>query len=121
LPPPKFVFAQEGEEGRRGVALDSLVSPGCIVSGGRVHRSILSPGVRVNSFARVERSVLMDGVEVGRHSLVKNAIVDKEVLIPEGVQIGVDPAWDRENFFVSPQGIVVIAKRSEIPQGPVVS
>ncbi|MHC5040237.1 MAG: glucose-1-phosphate adenylyltransferase, partial [Planctomycetota bacterium] len=59
LPPPKFVFAQEGEQGRRGVALDSIVSPGCIISGGRVHRSVLSPGVRVNSFARVERSILM--------------------------------------------------------------
>ncbi|MHC4599598.1 MAG: glucose-1-phosphate adenylyltransferase [Planctomycetota bacterium] len=117
MPPPKFVFAQEGEKGRRGVALDSLVSPGCIVSGGRVHRSVLSPGVRVNSFARVERSVLMDGVEIGRHAVVRNAIVDKEVFIPESVRIGIDPEKDRERFYVSPKGVVVLSKRSRVDVG----
>jgi len=114
LPPPKFVFAQEGETGRRGVAFDSLVSPGSIVSGGRVHRSVLSPAVRVNSFARVEHSVLFHGVEVGRHAVVRNAIVDKEVFIPEGSKIGVDSDADRERFYVSPRGVVVIAKRSDV-------
>jgi glucose-1-phosphate adenylyltransferase len=118
LPPPKFVFAQEGEEGRRGVALDSLVSPGCILSGGRVHRSILSPAVRVNSFAQVEHSILLHGVEVGRHAVVRNAIVDKEVRIPEGARIGVDPEADRKNFHVSPAGVVVIAKRADVPLAP---
>jgi glucose-1-phosphate adenylyltransferase len=117
LPPAKFVFAQEGESGRRGVALDSIVSPGCIVSGGRVQRSVLSPGVRVNSFARVERSILMNNVSVGRHAVVRNAIVDKEVPIPEGARIGVDLDADRERFFVSPDGIVVISKRSNLHGG----
>jgi glucose-1-phosphate adenylyltransferase len=119
LPPPKFVFAQEGETGRRGEALDSMVSPGCIVSGGRVQRSILSPGVRVNSFARVDRSVLMNGVVVGRHAVVRNAIVDKEVIIPEGARIGVDPGSDRERYYVSPRGIAVLSKRSVVPHDAV--
>jgi len=114
LPPPKFVFAQEGESGRRGVALDSIVSPGCIVSGGRVHRSVLSPGVRVNSFARVEKSVLLDRVEVGRHASIRNAIIDKEVVIPEGSEIGIDLEADRQRFYVSPAGVVVVSKRADL-------
>jgi glucose-1-phosphate adenylyltransferase len=115
LPPPKFVFAQSGEQGRRGVALDSIVSPGCIVSGGRVRRSVLSPGVRVNSFSRVERSVLMDGVVVGRHAVVRNVIADKEVVIPEGARIGLDLEADRRDFYVSDKGVVVLSKRTTLP------
>ncbi|HUP87491.1 MAG TPA: glucose-1-phosphate adenylyltransferase [Acidimicrobiales bacterium] len=107
LPPAKTVHASEG---RLGVALDSLLSPGVIVSGGTVNRSVLSPGVRVHSWARVENSVLFEGVEVGQHAVVRNAIVDKYVVIPDGAEIGVHPEADRARFRVSDGGVVVIGK-----------
>ena len=107
--PAKFVFANE-EEGRVGRATDSLVSEGCIVSGGRVNRSVLSPSVRVNSFADVDESVLFEGVQVGRHAKIRRAIIDKNVDIPAGLRIGFDPEEDRRRFFVSPKGIVVVPK-----------
>ncbi|MCK6526456.1 glucose-1-phosphate adenylyltransferase [Myxococcota bacterium] len=111
VPPAKFVFAQaDAEGGRRGEAHDSLVSSGVIVSGGRVKRSVLSPRVRVNSFASVEDSVLHDNVDVGRYAILRRAIVDKGVRIPAGEQIGVDLARDRARFTVSDRGIVVIPK-----------
>jgi glucose-1-phosphate adenylyltransferase len=111
-PPAKFVF---DEDGRRGAAYDSMVSAGVIVSGGTVRRSVLSPGVFVHSHALVESSVLMHRVDVGRHAVVRNAIVDKNVQIPEGCEIGVDPTADRERFTVSPNGVVVIGKGEKIP------
>ncbi|NJN64915.1 MAG: glucose-1-phosphate adenylyltransferase [Acidobacteria bacterium] len=107
--PAKFVFAG-GEKGRIGVAYDSLVSPGVIVSGGQVERSILGPWCRVNSWARVEDSILMHGVDVGRHAVVRRAIVDKGVHIPAEYRIGVDPEEDRARFTVTEQGIVVIPR-----------
>jgi glucose-1-phosphate adenylyltransferase len=110
LPPPKFVFAQEWPGGRMGVALDSLVSPGCIISGGRVQNAVLSPNVRVNSYAYVMDSILFENVNVGRHAKIKRAIVDKDVNIPEGMQIGYNLAEDRKRFTVSEGGIVVIEK-----------
>ena len=112
LPPAKTVHASEG---RLGVALDSLLSPGVIVSGGTVNRSVLSPGVRVHSWARVENSVLFEGVEVGQHAVVRNAIVDKNVVIPDGAEIGVDPTLDRERFRISDGGIVVLGKNAVVP------
>ena len=92
LPPPKFVFSADGPPGhaRRGEALDSMVCPGCIVSGGQVRRSILSPSVRVNSYAVVEDSILFDGVDVGRHCRIRRAIIDKDVKIPPHTVIGYD-------------------------------
>jgi len=113
LPPPKFVFSDEGyrEHARRGEAHDSMVCNGCILSGGHVRRSILSPRVRVNSFSYVEASILFDGVDVGRHCRVRRAIVDKDVKIPPNTTIGYDLAEDRRRgFVVTEQGVVVIGK-----------
>ena len=110
LPPAKFVFADEESE-RTGTATDSLVSPGCIISGGRIHRSVLFPRVRIHSFSSVSESILMDGVEVGRHCTLKRVIVDKHVHIPAGTTIGEDLVRDRERgLLVSEEGIVVVPK-----------
>jgi glucose-1-phosphate adenylyltransferase len=118
LPPPKFVFSDEGARGqaRRGEAHDSMVCQGCIISGGHVRRSILSPKVRVNSFAIVESSILFEGVDVGRYCRIRRAIIDKEVKIPPHTTIGHDLEHDRQRgFLVTEQGIVVIAK-AELPE-----
>ncbi|MFZ5995881.1 MAG: glucose-1-phosphate adenylyltransferase [Nitrospirota bacterium] len=109
-PPAKFVFAQEYEGGRLGISLDSIVCDGCIISGGRVQNSVLSPRVRVNSWATVEESILMENVEIGRHAKIRRAIIDKDVYIPSGTVIGYDPEEDRKRFYVSSGGIVVIPK-----------
>ena len=111
-PPPKFVFAQTHiTKPRIGRALDSMVCAGSIVSGGRVERSILSPNVRVNSWASVEDSILFEGVEVGRHSKIRRAIIDKGVKIPSEMEIGFDHERDRSRgFTVSDSGIVVLGK-----------
>ncbi|MCD6459567.1 glucose-1-phosphate adenylyltransferase [bacterium] len=114
VPPAKTVFAQEKKGGRLGIALDSIVSGGCIISGGRVQRSVLSPHVRVNSYCRINSSILMEGVVVGRHSKIKNAIIDKSVLIPENSVIGYDVEKDRKNFTVTKNGIVVIPKEKKL-------
>ncbi len=113
LPPPKFVFNGEGAPGyaRRGEAIDSMVCNGSIISGGHVRKSVLSPRVRVNSFALVEESILFDGVDVGRHCRIRRAIVDKFVRIPPGTSIGYDLELDRRRgFTVTDNGVVVIAK-----------
>jgi glucose-1-phosphate adenylyltransferase len=110
MPPAKFVFAQEE---RRGQALDSIVSMGCIISGGLVERSILCPGVRINSYARVQDSILMPNVTVHRHSRVRRAIVDRDVVIPAGSIIGFDPDEDRRRHTVSESGIVVVTPGEE--------
>ena len=115
-PPAKFVFAQEEKGGRLGIALDSIVSPGCIVSGGRIQNSVLSSHVRVNSYAYVRQSVLMENVQIGRHCRICRAIVDKDVSIPAGTVIGHDPVEDASRFYVSPGGIVVIEKGTVLPE-----
>lgn len=108
LPPPKFVFANEQ---RRGFAMDSIVCPGTIVSGGQVRHSILGHEVRINSFAEVEGSILFGNVNVGRHARIRRSIIDKGVSIPAGVSIGFDAELDRSRgFTVTENGITVIAK-----------
>ena len=108
-PPAKFVFNQKSD-GRRGVAVDSLISDGCIISGGSVKRSILSPNVRVHSFSDVEDSLLFEGVEVGRYAKVKGAIIDKHAKIMPNATVGYDKELDRKRFTVTPKGIVVVEK-----------
>jgi len=107
LPPAKFVFAGEG---RLGHALDSMVCEGVVISGGEVRSSVLSPSVRVHSYASIERSVIFPGVDVGREAVVRNAIVDKNVRIAPGAQIGVDAEADRARFTLSAAGVVVVGK-----------
>jgi glucose-1-phosphate adenylyltransferase len=110
-PPPKFVFAEEGPNARRGEAIDSIVCQGTIVSGGKVRRSILGPNTRINSYAQIEDSILFDGVDVGRHAKIRRAIIDKGVRIPKGMVIGYDPELDAaRGFTVSEGGVTVIAK-----------
>jgi glucose-1-phosphate adenylyltransferase len=108
-PPAKTVFADE-EKGRAGKALDSIICSGVIISGGRVERSILSPGVRVNSYAEVSESILFHGVTIGMRAKVRKAIIDKGVRVPDGMKIGYDLEKDRERFYVSDEGVVVIGK-----------
>ncbi len=110
FPPAKTVFAGEEVTGRIGLVLDSIVSSGCIISGGRVQRSILSPNVRINSYSQVYDSILMEGCNVGRYAKIKRAIIDKDVSVPQGMVIGYDPEEDKKNFFVSESGIVIVAK-----------
>lgn len=108
LPPAKFVY---GYHERLGHALDSLISPGVIISGGEVIGSVVSPHVRVNSWSSVRDSVIFDGVNIGRSAVVNRAIVDKYVKIEEGAQLGVNHEHDRERgFYVSDNGIVVVPK-----------
>jgi len=112
LPPAKFVFE---ETGRVGQAVDSLVSQGVIVSGGRVRRSIVSPGVRVHSGSEVSGSVLLHSVNVGRGAVVKNAILDKNVVVWPGASIGVDRAHDLERgYTVTEGGVVVVGKGEQV-------
>jgi len=107
--PAKMVFADE-EAGRVGVALDSFVCGGSIISGGRVERSILSPDVRINSYSRVEDSVLFNRVQVGRHAKIRRAIIDKGNKVPPGCSIGYDLEQDAKRFTVTDSGLVVIPK-----------
>ena len=96
------------QEKRRGIALQSMVSGGCIVSGGEVHHSLLFSMVHVHSYSHVEHSVLLPQVDVGRNCVVRNAIIDRGCKLPEGLTIGVDPDHDRERFHVSEGGVVLV-------------
>lgn len=105
LPPAKFVF---DDDIRRGRAIDSMVSGGCIISGALVRRSLLFSNVTVDSFADISGVVALPEVKISEHSVVRNAIIDKGCVIPPGMQIGVDPEQDKKRFYVSPRGIVLV-------------
>ncbi|MCE5333619.1 MAG: glucose-1-phosphate adenylyltransferase [Desulfobacteraceae bacterium] len=116
-PPAKFVFNQpDHKDARTGTAVDSIVSHGCIISGGTVRSSVVSYNVTVRSWAEVDESVIMDNVEVGRHCRIKKAIIDKHNIIPPDTEIGINPLADRERFPVTPRGIVVVPKGYFKPQ-----
>jgi glucose-1-phosphate adenylyltransferase len=106
--PVKFVFAGEGNDKRRGEALDSIVSGGCIISGGRVVRSVLSRGVRIHSYANVEDSILFSNVEIGERCHIRCAIIDKNLRVAPGTRIGFDHEEDKKNYFVTESGITVL-------------
>jgi glucose-1-phosphate adenylyltransferase len=108
-PPAKFVFAQEGK--RMGIAVDSIVSSGSIISGGRVVNSVLSPDVRINSYCEIDKSILLSHVNIGRYSRIRNAIIDRDVHLPEHTVIGFNPEEDRKRYHVSENGIVVVVKQ----------
>jgi glucose-1-phosphate adenylyltransferase len=109
FPPAKFLF--DGTVGgRMGVAVDSIVSTGCIISGGRIQRCVLSPRVRTNSYSYAFESILMEDVDVGRYAKLRRAIVDKGVRIPPRTQIGYDPEEDARRFTITERGIVVVPK-----------
>jgi glucose-1-phosphate adenylyltransferase len=106
LPPAKFVF--DDDNGRRGVAIDSLVAGGDIISGGSVYRSLLFSNVRVHSYASVEDSVILPNVDVARNACLRRVVIDKHCRIPEGMMIGFDPEQDRKRFYVSDNGITLV-------------
>lgn len=110
FPPAKFVFAQDFDGGRMGVALDSVVCGGCIISGGRVQNSVLSPNVIVQDHADVRESVVMENVVIGEHARIRRAIIDKDVVIPPKTEIGYDREADRRRFTVTDSGLVAISK-----------
>jgi glucose-1-phosphate adenylyltransferase len=116
-PPAKFVFAER--TGRCGEALDSIVSPGCIVSGSTISGSVLCPNVRVHSFCHIEQSILMPGVRVGRHARIRRAIIDRDVFIPRGALIGYNREEDSRRHTVSPQGVTVVTLDDQPFIGPI--
>jgi glucose-1-phosphate adenylyltransferase len=115
-PPAKFVF---GEPGRTGMAINSVISGGCIISGAVVRNSVLSHDVRVNSYADVDSSIIFSHVNVGRHSRIRHAIIDRDVHIPDGAVIGYDPAEDKRNYFVTPSGLTVVTRDYSVYENPV--
>ncbi|HJW95394.1 MAG TPA: glucose-1-phosphate adenylyltransferase [Thermoanaerobaculia bacterium] len=115
LPPAKFVFA-DAQSKRIGIATDSMVSDGVIISGGTINRCVLHPRVRIHSYSDVDESILMDGVEIGRHSKIRRTIIDKGVRIPAGSTIGYDLEADRQHYTVTESGIVVVPKGAVIEE-----
>jgi glucose-1-phosphate adenylyltransferase len=107
LPSAKFVF---DDDGRRGMAVDSLVSGGCIVSGALVRRSVLFSGVRIHSYSSVEEAVILPGADVGHHCRLRKVVIDEDCRIPDGMTIGFDPATDAQRFYRSSNGVVVVTR-----------
>ncbi len=115
-PPAKFVFGQEGR--RMGIAVDSIVSMGSIISGGRVTNCVVSPDVRVNSYTEIENSILFSHVNVGRYSRIRRAIIDRHIHIPEHSEIGFDLEEDRKKYHVTETGIVVVVPEQRMFEEP---
>ena len=105
LPPAKFVF---DDDDRRGAAIDSMVSGGCIISGSRVTNSLLFSNVRVHDYSSIDASVLLPRVRVGERCVIRRAIIDANTLVPDGMQIGVDRAADAERFYVTENGVTLV-------------
>ena len=114
-PPVKFVFA---DPDRMGVALDSIVGGGSIISGGRVKRSVLGYDVRVNSYCEIENSIVFNHVNIGRHSRIRNAIIDRHVVLPEHTEIGYDLEADRQRYQVTESGIVIVVREESMLEEP---
>ena len=115
-PPAKFVF---GEPGRTGMAINSIVCAGSIVSGSVIRNSVLSHDVRVNCYADVDSSVIFSHVNIGRHCRIRHAIIDRDCHIPDGTVIGYDPAEDKKNYFVSASGLTVVTRDYSVYENPV--
>src|SRR5579863_2074448 len=115
-PPAKFVF---GEPGRTGMAVDSIVTAGVIISGASVSNSVLSQDVRVNSYSDVDASIIFSHVNIGRHCRIRRAIIDRDVHIPEGTVIGYDPVEDKRRYFVTPSGLTIVTRDASLFENPV--
>jgi glucose-1-phosphate adenylyltransferase len=115
-PPAKFVF---GEPGRSGVAVDSIITAGVIISGATVSRSVVSQDVRVNSYSNVDASIIFSHVNIGRHCRIRKAIIDRDVHIPEGTVIGYDPVEDKRRYFVTPSGLAIVTRDASLFENPV--
>jgi glucose-1-phosphate adenylyltransferase len=115
-PPAKFVF---GEPGRSGMAVNSVITAGVIISGASVSNSVLSQDVRVNSYSDVDSSIIFSHVNIGRHCRIKRAIIDRDVHIPEGTVIGYDPVEDKRRYFVTPSGLTIVTRDASLFENPV--
>lgn len=115
-PPAKFVF---GEPGRSGMAVNSVITAGVIISGASVSNSVLSQDVRVNSYSNVESSIIFSHVNIGRHCRIRRAIIDRHVHIPEGTVIGYDPVEDKRRYFVTPSGLTIVTREASLFENPV--
>jgi glucose-1-phosphate adenylyltransferase len=115
-PPAKFVF---GEPGRSGMAVNSVITAGVIISGASVYNSVLSQDVRVNSYSDVDASIIFSHVNIGRHCRIRRAIIDRDVHIPEGTVIGYDPAEDKKRYFVTPSGLTIVTRDTSLFENPV--
>jgi glucose-1-phosphate adenylyltransferase len=115
-PPAKFVF---GEPGRSGMAVNSIITAGVIISGASVYNSVLSQDVRVNSYCDIDASIIFSHVNIGRHCRIRRAIIDRDVQIPEGTVIGFDPVEDKRRYFVTPSGLTIVTRDVSLFENPV--
>ncbi|MGH9598549.1 MAG: glucose-1-phosphate adenylyltransferase [Terracidiphilus sp.] len=115
-PPAKFVF---GEPGRSGMAVNSVITAGVIISGASVSNCVVSQDVRVNSYSEVDSSIIFSHVNIGRHCRIRRAIIDRDVQIPEGTVIGYDPVEDKRRYFVTPSGLTIVTRDASLFENPV--